>query len=163
MRNFNPLIHCRCNFCIETALIKITDGILNALDNKSCTSVLMIFDKSSAFNSIDHNILRHRFSCLFDVRSSLLSWYHSNIYNRTQCIIINNHIFGFFRFSSNVPQGSVVAPFLFTLYMKPLSDIFNNYGFNYHLYTDDIQFYFTFGYDSKPDPNKLTACLNVVE
>ena len=73
----------RCNFCIETALIKITDGILNGLDNKSCT-VLMIFDKSSAFDSIDHHILLHRFSCLFDVRSSVLSWFHSNLCNRTQ-------------------------------------------------------------------------------
>ena len=68
-----------------------------------------------------------------------------------------------FHLSSGVLQGSVLVPLLFTLYMKPLSGIFNNYGFNYHLYADDVQFYFTFDHHDKPNPNKLTNCLNAVD
>ena len=65
--------------------------------------------------------------------------------------------------SSDVPQSSVFNPLLFTLDMKPSSDIFNNYNFNYSLFVNDVQFYITFGHDNKPDLNKLPDCLNAVE
>ena len=71
-------------------------------------------------------------------------------------------MFESFYLLSDMLQGSVLASLLFTLCMKPLSDLFNNYGFNYHLYAKSIKYYFTFDHN-KPDSNKLTNCLNAVK
>ena len=53
---------CRTGFSTETALIKITDQILQALDTKNSTALIMV-DMFSAFDTVDHNILLDRLSC----------------------------------------------------------------------------------------------------
>ena len=112
----------RTGFSTETALIRITDDILFALDNK-CFIALIMIDMLAAFDTIDHNILLYRLSHHFGINNSVLSWFRSYLNNRSHCVDVNNNVSRSFQLFSGVPQGSVLAPILFTLYIKPLTSI----------------------------------------
>ena len=79
----------RTGFSTETALIKITDDILYALDSKSVTALIMI-DMSAAFDIVDHVILQNRLSKCFGNNNTVLFWFKSYLSNRSQCISVNN-------------------------------------------------------------------------
>ena len=60
----------RTSFSTETALIKITDQIIQAFDCKSSSALIMI-DMPSAFDTVDHNILLVRLSTCFGIKKIL--------------------------------------------------------------------------------------------
>lgn len=122
-------------------------------------NVLFLLDLSAAFDTIDHDILFQRLEKTFGVTGNALLWFKSYLTNRTQAVMVdgvksNNHILKF-----GVPQGSVLGPVLFTIYMQPLSKIIRNYDLKYHFYADDTQLY-----DAVPVENvhilisKLVSC-----
>ena len=122
-----------------------------------------MIDMSAAYDTIDHNILLHRLSHHFGINNSVLSWFRSYLNNRSHCVDVNNNISCSFQLFFGVPQGSVLAPILFTLYIIPLTIIISKFGFSYHFYADDVQFYVTFDADKTLDANILTKCLKAVE
>ena len=74
-------------FFMETALIKITDDILYALDNKRFTALIMI-GMSVDFDTVDHIILLNRLSKCFGINNAALSWFKSYLCNRSQLMYI---------------------------------------------------------------------------
>ena len=58
-----------------------------------------------------------------------------------------------------VPQGSIVDPRLFSLYMLPLGDIISNHNINYHSYADDTQLYISISPNDYNTVNSLLNCL----
>ena len=102
-------------------------------------SNLVLLDQSAAFDTIDHAILLDRLSARFRVTGAALWWFTSNLSGRTQSVCLAGSSSGMAELTSGVPQGSVLGPVLFSLYIGPLHKIALRHGVNVHFYADDIQ------------------------
>ncbi len=69
----------------------------------------------------------------------VLKWFKSYLVNRVFSVKYGDLVSSTAYITCGVPQGSVIGPVLFSLYMLPLGSIFKKYGMSYHLYGDDTQ------------------------
>ena len=122
----------------ETALLKVVNDLFLSLD-KGNIFVLALLDFSSAFDAIDHTILVHRLHTDFGFTDTVLQWFSSYLTDCTHYISLSNHCFAFAPVHSGVPQGSVLGPILFTMYIKPLLTIIDSHSIIHHSFADDLQ------------------------
>jgi len=93
---------------------------------------LVLLDLSSAFDMVDHSTLIIRLKNL-GIHGTVLNWFDSFLSNRTFSVCIENCTSSAAHLSCGVPQGTILAPILFSLYLLPLGSI-----------SDDTQLYFPF-------------------
>ena len=126
----------------QTDLLKVQNDIFKAMDDK--ISILTVLDLSSAFDTVDFNVLLHRLETNFGVTSLPVSWFKSYLSNRRQYIKISNISSSPNSLQGGGPQGSVFGPILFSKYISPLSKINKKCLLSYNLYADDTQLYVIF-------------------
>lgn len=122
----------------ETLLVKITNDLLIAADERDAT-VVMLLDLSAAFDTVDHTLLLRILEKEIGLRGTVLAWFKSFLIGRSQKIRLGSATSDTIIIRFGVPQGSVLGPVLFNLYIRSIYHCVKLLGFTIMGYADDHQ------------------------
>ena len=122
------------------ALGKSTDYWLMNIDNGKLNSVVFL-DIRKAFDTVNHEILLQNLEC-YGIRGNELIFFQSYLENRIQACSVNGHMSSFKSISYGVPQGSILGPLLFIIYMNDLPSCVKEAEIT--MYADDTSLYKAF-------------------
>ena len=153
----------RAGHSVETALLRVRNDILQALDNHKCV-LLVLLDLSAAFDTISHATLLQRLHQRFGITGTVQEWCRSYLSQRTQSVVFNGKTSSTLALPFGVPQGSVLGPVLFTAYTTPLADVAAAHSIHLHLYADDTQLYLAFNAeDGQNATGVMNACIDDIQ
>ena len=119
-----------------SALLFSTHSILSLPEsNPSVCGVFL--DLKKAFDSVPHQPLLDLLSSQ-NLPPHLLNWIHSYLLNRSQAVVVNGSTSPSLPVSSGVPQGSILGPLLFLIYINGVTDIPLSISSQLTLYAGDI-------------------------
>ena len=135
-------------------LIVLLDKISEALERGECV-IGVFLDFSKAFDTVDHSILLKKMH-KYGIQGLALRWFEDYLYNRKQYVTYNSYKSNYELIKCGVPQGSILGPLLFLLYINDLSSV-SEACFSI-LFADDTNMFIT-GHNVNEMCNQLNADL----
>lgn len=119
----------------ETQLCTIIDDWAKELDKGNQTDIFLDFEK--AFDTVPHELLKSKLH-QYGITGNILGWINSFLSQRKQQVRVNGKFSDWSSVASGVPQGTVLGPLLFYLYIH---DITNDIDSEIRLFANDCVFY----------------------
>lgn len=121
-----------------SALMDVTEKARQGIDKGKCT-ILVLLDFTNAFGSVNFGILLNKLARNFKFSRSTLKFVHSYLSGRSQCVRVKDQCSSFMNMSQGVPQGSILGPLLFSLFINDIGRSLKSASF--HMFADDFQFF----------------------
>jgi len=140
----SPHIRASPNYCIlqsayqqghstEMAISKILDDIIGSIDSGHVVALVSL-DISAAFNSVTHNVLVQRLEDEFGVTGTCGWWISDYLTGRSFTVRVGQSTSPSRPMMTGVPQGSVLGPLLYTIYVSPIGRLIASHSVEYHQY-----------------------------
>ena len=112
--------------------LEFYDKIINHLENDELPLAIFL-DLSKAFDTIDHEILLQKLH-YYGISGNALLWFKCYLTNRKQYVQFKDSLSSYSNIRTGVPQGSILGPLLFIIYMNDIAHITNKFFFT--IYAD---------------------------
>ena len=131
-------------------LLSLTESIQFSIDNSKFGCGIFL-DLQKAFDTVNHSIQLQKLEH-YGIRDNALQWFKSYLNERSQYVTVNGYASVMLSITCEVPQGSVLGPLLFLIYVNDLSNASKLLRF--YLFADDTSIYF--------DSDNLPTLLRIV-
>ena len=125
---------------------------------KSESTNILYTDITKAFDSVSHRIL-NKILHQFGFSDEIVVWIRNFLFDRKQQVCIGKSVSSPLEVISGVPQGSVIGPFLFVLFLNGITNCVSSDNVNIALFADDSKLYSTSPEDLQTTVNLITSWL----
>ena len=142
----------RPNYSTSSALLHITEEWLNAIDESKYIGIVMLDLKKKLFDTVNHSILLRKL-CNYGLSLNVIEWFESDLEDRKHVTTINGVKSEEEKCTCGIPQGSILGPLLFILYINDLPNHVSNVTVS--MYADDTALFY-----SSNDINEVVDKIN---